>query len=252
MRGFGFTGFGFGTNNGTSLGTWTPWNLGNALLGFWDAETASSVSLSGSNVVTWTDLVGGYGATQATSGSQPLYSTNNFNGRPSVVFDGIDDFLTYAAQPFPAAANPSELWALVSQEANPLAITTLSTLSYGGDATARAIARVVVTTVNRGRGSSSGTGTATAVNSTVDFTGIHMARLRVTPTTINFSVDGGAETTSSLVSATETQRVRIGTAAFSSATSWTGKMNALLVTAPLTDAQGTRLTAFLKARGGIA
>lgn len=251
--GFGFNGFGFGGDASDSLGNWTPWALGPSLLGYYDAETASSFALSGSSVTTWTDLVGGYAATQATAGLKPTYSASSFNSRPGVTFDGVDDYLEYAGQPFPDAANPSEIWALVSQDALVAINTgTLAAFSYGASGGSRAIARTVVTLANRARSSSTGTGTPTAVDGSVDFSGIHLVRAVFTATTISVSVDGGAATTSSLVSATQTSLVRIGCPAFNTTAVWTGVINAILVTGPLTASQATFLTAFLKARGGIA
>lgn len=65
---------------------WTPLNLGSALVAWWDAQAASSTSLSGSSVISWTDKVGGIVASQGTSGNRPTFSPTARNGKPGLVF----------------------------------------------------------------------------------------------------------------------------------------------------------------------
>lgn len=49
----------------------------------------------GDPVASWTDLSGnGNHATQGTTAAKPLYKTGIVNGRPAVLFDGVDDFLS--------------------------------------------------------------------------------------------------------------------------------------------------------------
>lgn len=47
----------------------------------------------GSQVATWTDRVNSISVTQATVNARPLYAIAGVNGRPSVNFDGVDDWL---------------------------------------------------------------------------------------------------------------------------------------------------------------
>lgn len=52
----------------------------------------------GDPVSTWSDLSGNSNhATQGTTAAKPLYKANIVNGRPGILFDGVDDFLTLAA-----------------------------------------------------------------------------------------------------------------------------------------------------------
>jgi len=59
-----------------------------------DAETENGLTVS-----TWYDInptsTYKYNATQGTSGSRPLYTTNCINSLPCLRFDGVDDFLLY-------------------------------------------------------------------------------------------------------------------------------------------------------------
>lgn len=57
--------------------------------------SADSLVLSdGAAVSSWTDSVNGVGATQGTGANQPIFKTNQYGGKPSVRFDGVDDMMT--------------------------------------------------------------------------------------------------------------------------------------------------------------
>jgi len=77
---------------------------------------ASQISGLNNNdpVTTWTDLSGnGNNATQATGSQKPTYKTSELNGRPVVLFDGVDDKLATAA--FSSAlAQPASIYTVVS------------------------------------------------------------------------------------------------------------------------------------------
>jgi hypothetical protein len=74
----------------------------------------------GSAVDTWTDLSSNSrNATQATSGSRPVYKTAIQGGNPVVRFDGSDDVLSTAA-----FANPTEVSAVMVAKANSWHLTT--------------------------------------------------------------------------------------------------------------------------------
>jgi hypothetical protein len=50
-------------------------------------------------VATWYDTSGNhYNATQPTAGLQPIFKTNQYNGRPALVFDGSNDYLSLGTQ----------------------------------------------------------------------------------------------------------------------------------------------------------
>jgi prepilin-type N-terminal cleavage/methylation domain-containing protein len=54
----------------------------------------AGITLNGSNVSNWADQSGnGNDASQATPGRQPLYENSGIGGRPSIVFDGSDDYM---------------------------------------------------------------------------------------------------------------------------------------------------------------
>lgn len=72
---------------------WTPALLGAGLLGWWDASRIETVTLVSSVVSQWDDLSGkGNHLVQGTAGSRPALGT--FAGRPAVILDGANDFLT--------------------------------------------------------------------------------------------------------------------------------------------------------------
>jgi hypothetical protein len=235
---------------------WTPFALGSSLLGYWDAEIPSTLTLSGGNVATWTDLIGGYAPTQGTANSRPAYSATSFNGRPGLTFDGTDDYLELASVPFPTGATPSEIWVLASNAALPADTMARSTLSYGGNSvnTRRQVLRFVVTGTNRGR-ADAGTGAAgvTATDGVVDYSGAHVIRGIFTATAVDVQVDAQAATSSPVVPATGTTRTRIGANTNGTVAGfWQGTINAVIVTQQLSAAQAAALSQYLKSRGGIA
>jgi len=63
------------------------------LFGWYDASVASSVNVQ-TGVQSWGDLAGSMGAAiQNTTNDQPAYGSVTLNGRPTITFDGTDDFL---------------------------------------------------------------------------------------------------------------------------------------------------------------
>lgn len=71
---------------------WTPAQIPTAL--WLDAADASTITLNGSTVSQWNDKSGnGRNATQATAANQPTYNPTGFSGKPSLVFDGVNDDL---------------------------------------------------------------------------------------------------------------------------------------------------------------
>lgn len=61
-------------------GGWSPDDLGDALLGWWDAERADLITQSGGAVSAWNDNVAGYSAIQAVTGAKPVWDANSFGG----------------------------------------------------------------------------------------------------------------------------------------------------------------------------
>lgn len=238
--------------SGSGAGPWNPGRLGTSLLGWWDAERADKLTLNASSVTTWTDIVGNYAATQAVAGAKPTYSATSFNGRPGVTFDGTDDELTVASQPFPSGATASEIWALASQDALVANTTGRRVFSYGGGGIndARELLRVVAVGVNRGEGLvGDGITRGSSDEATIDLSGRHVMRLQIGATTSTVSIDGTAAVAAASVPATGTARVRIGAGqAAAAAGFWQGAISAVLVTRALTTPQAASLLAYLNSR----
>ena len=71
-----------------------------------DAEFSSFVQGTGGQVEQWQDVLGRGAATQSTVANRPTRTLNLRNGKPGVVFDGTNDFLSLGnlAALFPSAA----------------------------------------------------------------------------------------------------------------------------------------------------
>ena len=88
--------------------TWTPESLGAALVGWWDASDAATITQSGGYVSAWGDKSPSARAlTQATSTAQPLTGTRTLNGLNVLDFDGgdwlVNTTLLATVQPFTVA-----------------------------------------------------------------------------------------------------------------------------------------------------
>lgn len=82
--------------NGGSRGGFTPSILPSLKL--WLAADRIAGLSDGDPVTTWADLSGqGNNATQGTGAAKPLFKTNIANGRPGVLGDGVDDFMSLPA-----------------------------------------------------------------------------------------------------------------------------------------------------------
>lgn len=233
--------------------SWTPFNLGSALLAWWDSS--QGVAVTGSNVTSWTDRKGAYAAVQAVEGSQPLWSATSFNGAPGVTFDGSDDELTLGSVPFPTAANTSEMYAVCQQDALAADTSTRHVFSYGGTAGAsrRALTRRVSSGTNRGA-SEIGDGASGIVttNTSVDLSTRHLLGAIVTGTTTSQFVDSSSNTDTSTIPSTGTTRCRIGSNNSNTAGNfWSGKIRDIIITSALTTEQRTALKTFLLSRRNL-
>ena len=75
---------------------WTPTELGASLAMWLDAAEASTLTTSGTAVSQWRDRSSNNRNTnQATATNQPALTANTMNGLPSVVFDGVNDHLSF-------------------------------------------------------------------------------------------------------------------------------------------------------------
>lgn len=228
--------------------------LSGTALAWWNADRSDLISLSGSQVTAWTDSIGGYSAAQGTSALRPIYSATSFNGSPGLTFDGSDDYLELASQPFPSGSGESEMWANVQQDALPADTSTRMILSYGGDVSAgrRTIARLVVSGNNVLR-AQVGDG-STTVNATVvgDFSGRNLVRADVGPTQTGVALNGGAVTNTAVIPSTGASRLRIGAISNTSPLNyWNGKMRDMMITGPLSGNAPTYLANFLLPRRAL-
>ncbi len=239
-------GIGIGKRRG---GRWTPLSLGSKVLAWWTADRADLITLSGSQMTSWKDVVGGYDCVQAVAGSRPLWSATSFNGAPAATFDSADDEMTLAGVPvaFPTSSAPGEIWGILQQDALPADGSTRRLFAYGGTTNndSRYATRTVAGGVNRG-GLTAGTGAATvsAADSTVNYSSRHVQRSVITGSQIRLSVDNGAMTSDvACVPATGTTRVRIG-ASTGGIGFWNGKIRDIVVTSILTTNEAAALLAW--------
>jgi hypothetical protein len=234
------------------VAVWTPASLGASLLAWWSADRADLITLSGAQVTSWRDSVAAYNAAQAVSGARPVYSATGWAGLyPGITFDGVDDELTLASQPFPAVANPSEIWALPDQTSLVADTTNRFIFSYGGSLfnDQRRLFRTVVTAQNRVAASTGLGGSGINLDYAADFSGRHVARAVITATTLAVGMDGAMGTPSAAVSATGAVRTRIGaTAGTTAAGFYKGVIRDVIVTGALTSDQAALLTTYLMNR----
>ncbi len=232
--------------------------LGPALLGFWDAERVDRMTLAGSNVTSWTDLINGYTVSQATSGFKPLWESTSFGGRPGVRFDGTDDYLEMAPSPLPSGSAPYEVWALVTQTA--LAADAGSKMAFSSGGTSGALSRRVLRAPSAGVNRASitvpdGTSFATVRDDVTDFSGgPFICRSVFADGASALQVNGGTPVTGTgTLAGTTSNRLRFGASSPTTASNfWQGLISAILVTDPLSAAQAAQLTRWGKDRGAIA
>lgn len=225
--------------------------LGASLLAWWTADRSDLITLSGSAVTSWKDVVAGYDAVQGVGASRPVYSATSFNGAPSLTSDGVDDELTCTdaalLAALPAAALPSEIWAIADQSALVADTPARNIAAYGnGVNVGRRLQRDVAGGNQRGQ-ARAGTGASSTVkrDALVDLSSRHVMRAIFTATAVNVSVDGSVNVQTAAVPATTNSRVRL----FASDTAvasqfWFGGGRDILFTTPLSADQATALLAW--------
>lgn len=231
---------------GVGGGGWSPSILGSSLLAWWTADRADLVTVSGAAVTNWKDVRNAYDMAQSVSASRPTYSATGFNGFPGITFDGVDDCLEMASQPFGTGAIDVEVWAIVQQDALVADTGDRMVFAFGAD-TVNPQARVQrqVLTTNRAA-ARIGTGAANFnALSAADFSGRALIRVRFTPTVTYVSQDNGAEGSIAVVPGIGATRARIGAAASNFAGNfWQGKIRDILVTGPLSAGQAAAVNAW--------
>lgn len=240
--------------------------LGTDLIAWWDADSSywganGNMTLEVDRVTSWKDIVAGYDATQSSgSSARPTFSATGFNGGPGVSFDGSDDVLTSTTAGLlavlPVAANASELWVLIQQDALPADATARYAVTYGNTAlnNSRAIGRFVSAGVNRGRGNvGDNTSALSRIGTIVDLSTRHVERWQIQAPagTSVLTIDGIAEgsVAADPTLAATVSRLRLGASANTSANAfWQGQAVAVLVTKPLSSGNAAALQSWLLGR----
>lgn len=224
---------------------WTPLDLSAAPYAWWSADRADLITLSGSLVTSWKDVVAGYDKVQGVGTARPAYSATSFNGAPAVDYDGSDDQLTLTGVPvsFPIGDDPVEIWVVFDNEAPGADTTTRRIFNYGGTSNnnSRALILLGVSGTQRLQGyTGTGASSVFTAQADADATGRHAARLAVTGTGVALAIDGGALNSETPgVSATTDTMVRSGLGTNGSG-ALNGKIRHIVVTQPLS---GDDLTA---------
>lgn len=243
-------------------GGWTPDDLGGALVGWIDAEDASTLSLTGNLVNSITDKRSGGVFSQTISASKPVLNATAINGRPSIIADEVDDYLESAVTPgaYPTGPAPLEIWSLAAPTTLAADNSERWIISYGGGAN---------TTRRHGRGVSggqiqartragTGSGTQFAGSSNPQYLGVHAVRsIYGADGTLSVEIDGQGAVTQASTIATTTGRARLfANDATSPGNFFGGAFNSLYLINPAhanwTPENVANMWAFLKSRGGIA
>lgn len=237
--------------------TWTPAELGAKLLAWWDATDASTFSLSSGLVNSWTDKKNGIALTSAISGEKPTFVADGMNSGPAVRFDGADDRLRADGNYnsiFPTASQEGEMWALVDQTAPGADASSRFATSYSGSAGAATNRR----RINRSIGNrfqmcvGNGGGEAIVTNTTVNFSGVKVARGLYVDGALRADVGGAPSPLSPTVPSSSAERVSIGANNANTAGGfWQGGVSQVIYTQKLTDAETASMYAYLNQLGGL-
>lgn len=229
---------------------WSPLDLGSSLLAWWTADRADLITLSGSQVTDWLDIIANRNMTQGVSGARPLYSATSFNGSPGVTFDGIDDEVSVGAAPFPSSSAASEMWLLADQTALPADPVTRIAFAYGSGSASnnrRGIARAVSGGVNLAQ-ARTGNGTTTLADVVADYSGRKVMRGVFSPTTTTVYLDGVAGPGTAIVPNTtvSSARTRIGAnSGTTPANFFQGVVRDAIITGPLSAPDAASLNTYL-------
>mgnify|MGYP001275758443 CR=1 FL=1 len=243
-------GYGYGVDK-AGVKKYNPINaLGAALLGYWDAADASTITLNSDKVTSWKDKIAAYDAVQSTDSLRPIYSATSFGGSPGLTFDGVDDFLHLTPHPFPINAVPSEMWALVSQDALVADGLVRYVVSMGTSSTThRSIVRAVGGGINYARGAA---GSITSTYAAADFAGRSVVRNIIDGTNVQVELNGVVAASAAAVPTTVNTRMRFGAFVNTSASNFfAGQLAAVLVTNRLTDAEAETLRNYLMSRRNV-
>jgi hypothetical protein len=233
--------------------------LGSDLIELWDASRADTIfaltDATYTNAVhSWTGLKTGANLAQSTPNLKPFYDPTGLDGSPCLTFNGTSQYLKCTDAAFmallPSGSDPCEMWVLCSQDVDATDATTRHVAGYANSSAAngRSLARIAVSSVNRGR-TYTGTGASASVatDTHVDFSGVHVLRGIFGATQTSAQVDGEALVTATVTPATGTPALfMVGSIpALAASNWWSGKVSAVMVTKTLTTQQATDLHSYL-------
>lgn len=222
----------------------TPLDLGAKLIAWWAPPVSGdNVTLSGSDIASWTDEVGGYALSQATAANRPAYAATGFGGLACAEFDGVNDHLSLSPVPaaFPATGG-GELWVSCRQDALVADSSIRRAFSYGTGSRQRLLWREVSGGANR---AVFYVNTTTPANPT-DLSGIHIMRGVATGTHVRADVDEVVGSELAQIPDTDlTGVVAIGSNPGGSGAFWHGAVRQALVTALLTNDEAAALYGWL-------
>jgi hypothetical protein len=215
-------------NMQATLPAWSPTVLGSALIDWYDASDASTITHVAGAVSKWTSKVGsGRSADQGTAAAKPTYSAVGHNGLPSLSFDG-GDYLTQTTVTNVPAGQAAFTVAGMAY-ADP-ALATFRYFSSDADAAGGNSARSI------GNGSNAVRMNFTASLSTGQWLGLDHSFVGSAPAgaspTGSLSIDGNAKVTGTLTVAAFTPTRRVigaqGIASNAVGSFWTGHVQELL------------------------
>ncbi|MGL5019969.1 MAG: PKD domain-containing protein [Luteolibacter sp.] len=105
-----------GPDQSTALTRWTPGNLNP--VAWYDATDPSTISQSGGSISEWRSKVGTSHMLQASTSKRPSTGTSLINGFNAIAFDGADDALKTATNPFGSSIQDALLMAVTNIGAN--------------------------------------------------------------------------------------------------------------------------------------
>lgn len=230
--------------------------LGDDLYEDWWA--GAGITLNVDKVSAWAGRKNGWTVSQVTAGLQPGWVADGLNGKPCVVPDGIDDYLTVSPAPagLPVGSTPIEVWELVDQTIPVSDVAMYTNWSYGlSIATTRRGVRRVQGGVSRASLQvGNGVAASYASNTTIAFEGLCVVRYIVGSTESRVRVNGEIDPPPlSITPATTGENFRFFSASAGAPSQFGGgKVNRRLFTKPLSDDKAAALLNFLMVEGGVS
>lgn len=214
---------------------------------------ASSLSLSGSNVVTWTDYVSGL---VFDAVGTPVYSATSFNGKDGITFDGSSECFNNedaGLDTLLGGTQEYEIWQLVQQLAPSGDPTQRYSFMVGISSLSRRDSRrnVAASTNRCAQTAGDGTNTNQIVNTLVDYTGYFMVRGIFKNGANELKNIVGSQTAQATAAApinSSVARFRIASAGNASPSNfWAGQIASIHICELLTTDQATAVAAYLTA-----